>query len=364
VALYYVPGRGFIDDSEEGGSIPDAYGELTLPNGEKITWGNKGVQKLPEYRNRWQYGSEQERFQWSPEYARGPTGVNSNFDYGPGLLDLAAQARAGTLKGDALAEYQAMRQAALAVPTRDISTLRGDYRYFGEDDEDLARQLGPTSPDLGAVLLTIDDKMARGTATPQERKLYRTYTQHANWQAYDANKPDPFSPLGDQFFGALGVLGLGATGGLAAAPLFAGGAGLATTLGSLGTLAGVAGTGAGVLGQAIDQPWLRNLGLGLGIAGGLAGGIGGLTNVLGGGVSSLSDAARLAQSAGKVVGSLGRIPGADPLKQAGQYLGLAGQLGQAGSGIEGLLGAAQGVTQGTLQGLARRRPSVLANLHR
>jgi hypothetical protein len=165
---------------------------------------------------------------------------------------------------------------------------------------------------------------------------------------------DAFNPLGDQLFGALGVLGLGATGGLAAAPLFAGGAGLATTLGSLGTLSGIAGTGAGVLGQALDQPWLRNIGLGLGTVGGLAGGIGGLANVFSGGVKSLSDAARLAQSAGKITGALGRIPGADPLKQASQYLGLAGQLGHGASGVADLFGGdgrALGSVLGGLGGL-------------
>jgi hypothetical protein len=115
--------------------------------------------------------------------------------------------------------------------------------------------------------------------------------------------------------------------------MFAGGAGLATTLGSLGSVAGVAGTGAGVLGQATDQPWLQNLGLGLGIAGGLAGGLGGLSSLWSSGVNSLSDAAKLAQSAGKITGSLGRIPGADPLKDVSRYLGYAGQAGQFGAGV-------------------------------
>jgi hypothetical protein len=59
--------------------------------------------------------------------------------------------------------------------------------------------------------------------------------------------------------------------------------------------------------------------------------------VLGSGVHSLSDAARLAQSAGKVTGALGRIPGADPLKDVSRVLGLAGQLGQGASGAWDLL---------------------------
>lgn len=336
MALWYIPGEGLRDDSEEGAHIPEP-GEMRLPSGEVIRWGIEGTRKLPEYSNRWQYGREQPTFQWSPEFAQSPKGVDGDFDYGPDLLARAAQARAGTLSGEARAQYDAMRQAALAVPMRDISTLRGDYRFFRDEDEDRARQLGPASPDLGAILLTIDDRIAQGTASPQERALSETYTRHAASQAFDANKPDPFNPLGDQFFGALGTLALGATGGLAAAPLAAGGAGLTTTLGSIGTLAGVAGTGAGVLGQALDEPWLRNVGLGLSAAGGLAGGIGGLANVASSGVNSLSDAARLAQSAGRITGALGRIPGADPLRQASRYLGLAGQLGQGASGAWDLL---------------------------
>jgi hypothetical protein len=253
-------------------------------------------------------------------------------------------------------QYQQWEQQARAIPTRDLGTLTAGWQgeYAGEQaNPDWWTSLDPGSPDVGGVMLQLRDTLDAGTASPQERGLYQQVLAMANDWDYRASVPqasDAFNPLGDQFFGALGTLALGATGGLAAAPLAAGGASLATTLGSLGTLAGVAGTGAGVLGQATDQPWLRNLGLGLGIAGGLAGGIGGLTNVLGGGITSVGDAARLAQSAGKVTGALGRIPGADPLQQASRYLGLAGGLGQGASGVQGLLGAAQGVTQGATQG--------------
>lgn len=346
--LWYVPGRGLVDDSEEGVSIPE-YGELRMPDGSLITWGDQGVAPLPQYSNRWQYGRQNATFQWRPDAPRDPTGLEqTSFEYGPDLLRQAAQARAGTLRGDQLQDYEAARAAALAVPTRDIRTLRGDYRSFREED-DPATLLGPTSPDLGAVLLGIDDRMAAGTATPQERDLYNTYTQQVASQTYDANKPDPFSLLGDNLFSALAILGTGITGGLAAAPLAAGGAGLATTLGSLGTLAGTAGGWAGTIGGATDQEWLQKLGLGLSVAGGLTGGLSGLANVLSGGVNSISDAARLAQSAGKITGALGRIPGADPLKQASRYLGLAGSLGQGVSGVQGLLGTVQGVTQGATQ---------------
>jgi hypothetical protein len=368
VAKWYVPGTGIVDESEEGANIPEP-GEITLPNGEKITWGIEGTTKLPEYRNTAQYGHE--AFQWAPEHR---AWQGSMPETAPGyvteLLALRDRVRAGQAQPWEREQYQQWEQQARAIPTRDISQLQAGWQgeYAGEHaNKDWWTSLDPGSPDVGGIVLTLRDKLEAGKASTQERDLYRKVVGMAGDWDYRASVPqasDAFNPLGDNLIGALGVLGLGATGGLAAAPLFAGGAGLATTLGSLGTLSGIAGTGAGVLGHATNQPWLRNLGLGLGIAGGLAGGIGGLTNVLGGGIHSLSDAARLAQSAGRITGSLGRIPGADPLQQASRYLGLAGQLGQAGSGVQGLLGAAKGVTQGVMQGLARRRQPTLANLHR
>jgi hypothetical protein len=347
MALYYQPGVGILNDDDT--PVP-LYGSIDLPSGQKIEWGDKNVVKVPEFSNRFQYGSD--TFQYSPEYyaaSQGPSG-SYNVWYAPQLLDFADMVQQGTAKPFEREQFEEMKAAALGIPMRDTSTLAPGW---ATDEGDNSRILGPGSPDLGAILLTLRDKMQAGQANPQEADLYQRTVAQLRDQQYRASVPqasDAFSPLGDNLFSALGVLGLGASGGLAAAPLFAGGAGLATTLGSLGTLAGVAGTGAGVLGQALDQPWLRNVGLGLGIAGGLAGGIGGLTSTLSGGVSSLSDAARLASSAGKVTGALGRIPGADPLKQASRYLGLAGQLGQVGSGVQGLLGAAQGVTQGVTQG--------------
>ena len=212
-------------------------------------------------------------------------------------------------------------------------------------------------------MLTLQDKMRSGQATPQESELFKTaYTLLAD-QNYRASVPqasDAFNPLGDNLMGALGVLALGATGGLAAAPLAAGGAGLTTTLGSLGTLAGVAGTAAGTLGQEMDQEWLQRLGMGLGAAGGIAGGIGGLSNLFSTGVNSLSDAARLASNAGRVVGGIGSIADSDVLRQAGGYLGTAGQLGGGVDAFSNVLGGetsalAPGLRQlgGGVQGLMR-----------
>jgi hypothetical protein len=189
---------------------------------------------------------------------------------------------------------------------------------------------------VGPIALQIKDKLDRGTATDQEKALFEgVMSMGADWntRASVPQASDAFNPLGDNLIGALGILGLGATGGLAAAPLFAGGAGLATTLGSAGTLAGIAGTGASTLGAATDQPWLKRAGQVLGAVGGLAGGASGLANLWGTGINSLSDAARLASSAGKMTGALGSATGVPGLQQAGSYLGLAGNLGQAGSDL-------------------------------
>jgi hypothetical protein len=351
MALWHIPGQGIVDDAE--GNIPEP-GSFTLPDGSEITWGIAGTQRLPEYRNAAQYGDD--TFAWDPALRawRGSMPQTSP-GYVTELLGLRDRVRAGQAQPWEVEQYQQWEQQARAIPTRDIGSLTAGWQgeYAGEHaNQDWWTSLDPGSPDVGGIVLSLRDKLEAGQATPQERALYNQVVGMAGDWNYRASVPqasDAFSPLGDNLMGALGVLGLGATGGLAAAPLFAGGAGLATTLGSLGTLSGIAGTGAGVLGQALDQPWLRNVGLGLGIAGGLAGGLGGLSNVLGSGVNTLGDAARLAQSAGRITGSLGRIPGADPLQQASRYLGLAGQLGQGASGVQGLFGAAQGVTEGAGQ---------------
>jgi hypothetical protein len=297
-----------------------------------------------------------------------PEGDQQAVSYAPGyavdLLALRQKVLSGEATGYERDWYEQQANAARAVPMRDVSTLTYNA---GEDAPD---RLSGGSPDLGNLMLTLVDKLEQGQATPQERALFETTYKalgDQNWRASVPQESDQFSIMGDNLLSALGVLGLGATGGLAAAPLFAGGAGLATTLGSLGTLSGIAGTGAGVLGQATDQPWLQKLGMGLGAAGGIAGGLGGLSNLWSSGVSSLGDAARLASNAGRVVGGVGAIADNDVLRQAGGWLGTAGQLGggvdafsnvlggdpstlgpglrQLGGGVQGLLRAAQSAQQ-------------------
>ena len=313
-------------------------------------------------RNPYQYGLE--------DYTTStPEGDVRAVSYAPGyvpeLLDLRQRVESGQATPWERENYQNQARAAMSTPMRDPRSLTYNA---GEDAPD---RLSGGSPDLANLMLTLQDKMRSGQATPQEQELFKTTYKSLmdqNWRASVPQESDanPFG-IGDNLIGALGILGLGATGGLAAAPLFAGGAGLATTLGSLGTLSGIAGTGAGVLGGALEEPWLSKLGMGLGAAGGIAGGIGGLANLASTGVSSLGDAARLASNAGRVVGGVGAIADSDVLRQAGGWLGTAGQLGggadafanvlggdssalapalrQAGGGVMGLLRAAQAAQQ-------------------
>lgn len=291
---------------------------------------------MPSYddwlRNKYQYSLE--------DYTTStPEGDAQAVSYGPGYVEelLALQQKVASGQGSDWDRewYNRQAQAAMAAPMRDPRTLQYNA---GEEAPD---RLSGGSPDLGRIMLTLVDKMRAGTATPQERDLFKTtYTQLAdqNWRASVPQASDAFNPLGDNLFGALGTLALGATGGLAAAPLAAGGAGLTTTLGSLGTLAGIGGTAAGALGQEMDIDWLRKAGLGLGAAGGIAGGIGGLANLASTGVNSLSDAARLASNAGRVVGGVGSLSNNDMLRRAGGYLGMAGQLGGGVNTLANVLG--------------------------
>lgn len=330
MALYFVPGRGVVDS--DTAHIPE-YGSITLPGGQLVEWGTQGIERVPEYNLSYQFTSP---VQWRPDMGGAtPAGVTETAPgYISALLQSADAADRGELQGYQQEYWNQLREQALAVPTtRDVQNLRFEWAPEGDD---WANVLGVGSPDLGAHLLGMRERINAGTATPHEQALYTQLKDVGSDWEYRANVPqasDVGFGLGDNLTGALGVLALGATGGLAAAPLFAGGAGLATTLGSLGTLSGLAGTGAGILGGATGQEWLSKAGLGLGALGGILGGVGGLANLWGTGVQSLSDAARLASSAGKITGALGSASGSDALRQAGRYLGQAGQLGSFGAGV-------------------------------
>lgn len=298
---------------------------------------------MPTVVNPYQWNDQ--AVEWDPNAPRqSPWDVTFeqvNPGYISGLLYLDDRVRSGQATPEERQEYEAQSAAARAIPMRDPASLQFGWNEdepgsWNEGGSAWWQMINGSSPDLGPVMLSIADRIAQGTATPQERQLLeqtRAYDTDWNLRASLPQPSDAFSVLGNDLFGPLSVLALGATGGLAAAPLFAGGAGLATTLGSLGTLSGIAGTGAGVLGGATDQDWLSKLGLGLGAAGGILGGLSGLSSLWGTGVQSLSDAAKLASGVGKITGAVGSASGNDALRQASRYLGQAGQLGQFGAGV-------------------------------
>ena len=340
--LYWVPGQGVVDDQTT--DMPD-YGSFDLPDGTRLEWGTPGVERLPEYRLSGQFSTP---VQWRPDMGGDtPQGVTEGAPgYISALLQTAEEAEQGRLDPLQQEYWQRLRDEALAVPTRDVQQLR--FSWAPEED-DWSNVLGVSSPDLGAQLLGMRSRIAQGTATPHERDLFNELRRVGSEWEYRANVPqasDAFTPLGDNLFGALAMLGTGVTGGLAAAPLLAGGAGLATTLGSLGTLAGTAGGWASTIGGATGQDWLQKLGLGLGLAGGLAGAAGGIGSALGSGLRTVGDAARLASGTSKLLSTVGSAANQPGLKQAAGYLGMAGSLGRLGGGTGPLLSAAQQATQG------------------
>ena len=325
MALWNVSGR-VVNDADEGVRIPEH------------------ALRLPEYNLSYQYDQPVQWESW--QGGDTPQGVQRSAPgYIPQLLAWADASEAGTLKPYERAAWEELQSQARAVPLRDVS---GAYGGWGAkpDDPTGQRLLNVNSPDIGTFMLTVREKMKNGTATPQERSLFQeTARTAADWdfrasvpQESDAN---PFG-MGDQLFGALFTLGLGATGGLAAAPLLAGGASLGTTLGSLGTLAGTAGSIGNLVAPAIDQDWWSRLTQGLGAAGGIAGGVGGLANLWGTGIQGLGDAARLASNAGRVVGGVGGLADSDWLRQGAGYLSAAGGLGSGAETLSTMLGS--GVT--------------------
>jgi hypothetical protein len=168
---------------------------------------------------------------------------------------------------------------------------------------------------------------------------------------YAGSSYDTFSPFGDQFFGALGVLGA-AVGGAAAYGAFAPVAGAAGAAGALGEGAGL-GLGAGELagvsgalggapgwastvaqiapyaswggqglqtvGSLTDNKWLSNLGQALGYAGLIGGGVAGaagggglggaLSGALGGGGGDMSTNFNWGQLIGPAISATGSVIG-------------------------------------------------------
>jgi hypothetical protein len=108
-------------------------------------------------------------------------------------------------------------------------------------------------------------------------------------------------------------------------------------LGDAARLASSAGRVVGGVGSLADSDWLRQGAGYLSAAGGLGSGANTIADVFGGGVSDLTDAARLASGLGQVGGAVGSLTGNRTLQQASSLLGLGGRLG---GGVQNLLGAA------------------------
>lgn len=346
MAYWNVYGQ-VVDDSQEGARIPE------------------GAVRLPEYRNIAQYGADS--FMWDPASRfMGGRIAETAPGYVTALLGLRERVRAGQAQDYEAEQYRQWEAQARAIPARDLGTLTAGWQGEREGqwteggwqagNQDWWTSLDPGSPDVGPIMLQLVEKLERGSATPQERELYQqVYGMAADWD-WRASVPqasDAFNPLGDQFFGALGMIGLGAGAGAALAPLAAG-AGL--TLGSAAGLAGTAGSIGGMLGQATDQDWLTKASMALGIAGGAAG----LGSLLQNGITSVGDVIQAVQktygvasktyqaiaggagaggnasdtrTSGRTVGSTSAVPGA-----GGTGMDFT-QLGTILSGIVGAVGS-------------------------
>ena len=275
MALWWVNGQ-VVDDQQ--GHVP------------------KGSMPVPTYQNQAQYGDQ--RFSWDPANRYFSGNIQNN---APGYLT-EMLGRAGRplqpWEADELRQWEA---TARAMPMRDIGALTAGWQgELGGSWTENGWQAGnpqwwslldPGSPDAGPIMLHLKDKIAHGYATPQERQLYHEVaTMAADWdwrasvpQESDAN---PFG-MGDNLFGALMMLGMGASGGAAGAALATGG----LTLGSAGGLAGAASGLTSMFGQALDSKALQQAAMALGFGGGAAG----LTALLSSGVSSVGDVLKLVQ---------------------------------------------------------------------
>jgi hypothetical protein len=314
--LWNVNGQ-LVDDQQEGVQIPE------------------NATRVQTFRNQPQYGDQE--FAWEPQNRFFSGNIQSNAPgYLPELFGRLDRQRSGQLTPWEAEELGQWEATARATPTRDIGALTAGWQ--GETgSEGWWNRLDPGSPDAGGVMLALRDKMEAGTASEQERALYGQVREMAEDWDYRASVPqesdaNPFG-LGDNLFGALFTLGLG-SGMAGLAPLAAG----TVTAGSLGAAGSTLGGIANLIGPATGQDWLTKAGLGLGLTGTLAS----LPTMLSKGVTSLSDAARLAQTAGRVTGTVGQLAGNETLGDIGTYLGAAGQLGSGVDTLSSVLGS--GVT--------------------
>ena len=301
-----------------------------------------------------QYGHQ--AFTWDPVNRVWSGGMQMT---APGYLTTLLQyrdlVRSGQAKDYEAEQYRNWEAQARALPTRDIGSLQAAWQGdleglwteggYQSGNKDWWTSLDPGSPDAGPIMLMIADKMDRGQASPQERALFQQVMGMASDWNYRASVPQASdSPigLGDNLFGALSMIGLGAGAGASLAPLATTG----LTVGSAAGLAGTAGSLAGMMGQALDEKGLAQAG---GILG-LLGGAGGIANLLSQGVTSVGDLLSLAQKGWgaaqkgmNLAASFGGDGGTKSQQSSGTSSGGQGmdfsQLGTILSGIVGAVGS-------------------------
>ena len=300
---------------------------------------------MATYTNRAHYQGQ--AFDWDPANRVWSGGIQETSPgYLPMLFQYQQLVRSGQAKDYEAEQYRDWEQAARALPTRDISTLKAGWQgqyggQWGDDgwqegNPDWWSYLDPFSPDVGPIMLQLKDKLDAGTATRHERDLYSQVMGMAsdwNWRASVPQASDAFNPLGDNLVGALGMLGMGAGAGAALAPLYAG-AGL--TLGSAAGLAGTAGGFTSMMGEATGNEALSKAGGALSMLGGLSG----MGNILSKGISSIGDVLSLGKGAwGTVQKGMSLASGGGGSDSKGGGGGMdTNQLGGILSGIVGAVG--------------------------
>src|SRR5262245_25140028 len=272
-----VPGYG-LWESEERGDPP--------------WWNVEGIYQVPSYGVSQQYGKEYNAA-WLPGQmgsARPQPGYVNPY-YLTELMQLRDRVRAGQAQPYEVDMYNQQVRQAMAVPMRDLSTLKYGSATAQELEADPGAWQGYldlSHPDFGAIMLTLRDKIDAGTATPQERELYGRQFAHEEFFAQRAAVPqesDVGFGFGDNLFSALAIAGLG-TG-------FAGLSAGLTTLPGILSATGLGSTVTGTIGQATGSEALQKISQGLSLAGGLAS----LGGALSSGVSSIGDVLKLGQKA-------------------------------------------------------------------
>ena len=125
---------------------------------------------MAEYRN--PESLRADPFTWDPGTRTYSGEGNTGPDFLPWMLNWRTRTPQGTLDDIEQAEWRKKEQAARAIPTRDVTTLKAGWGGIDQSDPTWWSSLNPTSPDAAPIMLALRDKLDAGTATDQERALY------------------------------------------------------------------------------------------------------------------------------------------------------------------------------------------------